>query len=153
MTDEQHSHPGVEPHGHIITAPVSLLDLVPALLDLAGVDRKAMPVLHGFSLVPDLRGEARADRPVFCEMDKTKMIRQGAWKYSADPEFEFDQLFNLDDDPDELNNLARDPAQRDRVEAFRSRILHWMINTQNAPMPRCVTGPSGCKTGESGNVR
>ena len=36
-----------------VPAPVSLLGLVPTLLDLAGVDRKAMPVLHGTTLRPE----------------------------------------------------------------------------------------------------
>jgi arylsulfatase A-like enzyme len=119
-----------------VPAPVSLLDLVPTLLDLAGVDRKAMPVLHGTTLLPDLRGETRPERPVFCEMNKTKMIRQGPWKFSTDPEFDVDQLFNLDDDPDELVNLAARPEHAERVHAFRKTLLDWMINTQNVPMPR-----------------
>jgi choline-sulfatase len=119
-----------------IDAPVSLLDLVPTLLDLAGVDRQAMPVLHGTTLLPDLRGEARPERPVFCEMNKTKMIRQGPWKFSTDPEFDRDQLFNLDDDPNELCNLAAHPEHAERGNAFRKALLDWLINTQNVPMPR-----------------
>ncbi len=121
-----------------VTATVSLIDLVPTLLDLARVDRKAMPVLHGTSLLPDLRGEARADRPVFCEMDHTKMIRQGPWKYSTDPEFEIDQLFNLDDDPDERVNLTSRPEHAVRIHGFRKALLDWMINTQNVPLPRGI---------------
>lgn len=122
---------------HTIDTPVSLLDLVPTLLDLAGVDRKSMPVLHGQSLLPALHGEPQdGERPVFCEMDHTKMIRQGPWKYSTDPDFEVDQLFNLDEDPDEQINLAAQPEHRPRVNAFRKAILDWMINTQNVPMPR-----------------
>ena len=119
-----------------VSAPVSLLDLVPTLLELAGVAHQAMPVLHGTALLPDLRGEARADRPVFCEMDHTKMIRQGPWKYSTDPEFEIDQLFNLDADPDERVNLAGRPEHSDRINAFRKALLDWLISTQNVPMPR-----------------
>ncbi|MHC4884556.1 MAG: sulfatase family protein [Planctomycetota bacterium] len=123
-----------------IDAPVSLLDLVPTLLDLAGVDRESMPVLHGESLAPALKGEAAdGTRAVFCEMDKTKMIRKGPWKFVTDPEFEFDQLFHLEDDPEELTNLALDPGQRERCEELRREILHWMINTQNAPRPRGKT--------------
>jgi len=113
-----------------------LFDPVPTLLDLAGVERKAMPVLHGTTLLPDLRGEARPERPVFCEMNKTKLIRQGPWKFSTDPEFDLDQLFNLDDDPNELVNLAARPEHAERVHAFRKALLDWMINTQNVPMPR-----------------
>jgi arylsulfatase len=119
-----------------VDAPVSLLDLVPTLLNLAGVERQAMPVLHGTTLLPDLRGEARPERPVFCEMDKTKMIRQGSWKFSTDPEFDRDQLFNLDDDPNELCNLAAHPEHAERGNTFRKALLDWLINTQNVPMPR-----------------
>jgi len=123
---------------HTVAAPVSLVDLVPTLVDLAGVDRQAMPVLHGTSLMPDLRGDARPERPIFCEMDKTKMIRQGPWKYSTDPEFDVDQLFDLDNDPNELVNLADRPEHAGRIQGFRRALLDWMINTQNVPMPRGV---------------
>lgn len=122
---------------HTVDTPVSLLDLVPTLLELAGVDRQCLPVLHGRSLLSALHGEPQnGERPVFCEMDHTKMIRQGSWKYSTDPDFDVDQLFNLDQDPDELVNLAARPEHRPRVNAFRKDILDWMINTQNVPLPR-----------------
>jgi len=119
-----------------IAAPVSLVDLVPTLLDLAGVNRNAMPVLHGTTLLPDLGGEMREDRPVFSEMNHTKMIRWGAWKYITDPGFDVDHLFYLGDDPNELVNLAARPEHADLINGFRKALLDWMINTQNAPMPR-----------------
>jgi choline-sulfatase len=120
-----------------IDAPVSLVDLVPTLLELAGIDREAMPVLHGESLVPELSGEAaRPERAVFCEMDHTKMVRRGPWKYSTDPEFEVDQLFNLEEDPRELHNLADRPEQAERMAGFRREMLNWLIQTQNVPLPR-----------------
>jgi arylsulfatase A-like enzyme len=96
----------------------------------------AMPVLHGTSLLSDLHGDARPEHPVFWEMNQTKMIRQGSWKYITDPGFNIDQLFNLEDDPDERVNLATRPDQADRVNGFRKIILDWMINTLNIPLPR-----------------
>ncbi len=149
--DGQQAHPGFQPQGRTITAPVSLLDLVPTLLDLAGVERQAMPVLHGTTLLPDLRGETRPERPVFSEMNHTKMIRQGSWKYSTDPDFEIDQLFNLDEDPHELLNLAAHPEHAERVNGFRKALLDWLINTQNVPMPRGVAGASS--SGERNEAR
>jgi len=134
-----------------VAAPVSLIDLVPTLLDLAGADRKVMPVLHGTSLLPDLHGKARANRPVFCEMDHTKMIRQGPWKYSTDPEFDVDQLFNLDEDPDELVNLASRSEHAARINGFRKALLDWMINTQNVPLPRGKREVAGASSAGIGN--
>jgi len=59
--------------------------------------------------------------------DPMLMIRQGIYKYtccSADPE----QLFNLADDPDELNNLASASAHKIRLQDFRRQaVTHWDV--------------------------
>src|SRR5262249_10890346 len=55
-----------------------------------------------------------AESPIF-------MIRRGPYKYiysSSDPKL----LYNLDDDPDELKNLAADPGQADLIAEFGSYI-------------------------------
>ncbi len=41
------------------------------------------------------------------------MLRRGPWKFIHTPS-DPDQLFNLDDDPDELNNLAASTSHRRR---------------------------------------
>ncbi|MDH5412033.1 MAG: choline-sulfatase, partial [Alphaproteobacteria bacterium] len=57
------------------------------------------------------------------------MIREGQWKYTCcpgDPE----QLFDLAADPYELNDLAEDVAQADRIGAMRARAnAHWDTGT------------------------
>jgi len=108
---------------------VSLVDLFPTLLDLAGVGTTpAAPDLDGHSLAPLLHG--RADTwphavlgeylaegsvaPVF-------MVRQGCWKYvecPADPP----QLYDLDADPSELTNLAGRPEHNEE-ETQLARIV------------------------------
>ncbi|KAA5540027.1 sulfatase-like hydrolase/transferase [Roseiconus nitratireducens] len=40
-----------------------------------------------------------------------------------------EELFDLSQDPDEVNNLANDPAQADRVAKMRSVLAQWMIDT------------------------
>ncbi len=127
--------------GRCVNTPVSLLDLAPTLLDLAGIDLSAMPVLHGKSVLQTLQGRRQPNnRPIFCEMDHTKMVRHGTWKYSTDPDFEVDQLFNLETDPRELDNLARRRDHMHLVDDFRHQLLNWMIKTQNVPMPRGIAG-------------
>ncbi len=90
---------------------VSLIDLFPTLMDIAGLEHPRG--LDGHSLLPLCRGEA-TNRPdyVFSEYHSNfsntgiAMWRQGPWKYiryaGYDP-----QLFNLEDDPEEITNLAQ----------------------------------------------
>lgn len=100
--------------GRRIAEPVSLIDLGPTLLDLAGAP--PLPGASGRSFWPALRGE---DGPwpevVLSEQAQLglggpcRMVRSGPWKYTyyeAHPP----QLFNLADDPNELNDRASDPA-------------------------------------------
>ena len=52
------------------------------------------------------------------------MIRRGDWKYcyyiNDTPE-----LYNLRDDPDELNNLARSSEYREKHEELKARLFAW----------------------------
>ena len=96
-----------------IKEPVSLADILPTLVDLAteGKSELARPV-DGRSLYPLLTGaaenpQATAWGEYLAEgtIAPMYMLRRGPWKYiycPTDPE----QLFNLVDDPGELNNLA-----------------------------------------------
>ncbi|MDH3228594.1 MAG: choline-sulfatase [Alphaproteobacteria bacterium] len=91
---------------------VSLVDLAPTLLDLAGAKAPQTAEPDGRSLVPLLDG-AGAGRPdivlgeYFAEGSVAPMfmVRQGRYKYiacEADPPL----LYDLDADPAELDNLA-----------------------------------------------
>jgi arylsulfatase len=97
----------------------SLIDLAPTLLDFAGAP--ALPSAQGRSLMPVLRGETDNRDEVFAEMEMTRMVRRGDWKYICDPQWDIQQLFNLKKDPHELDNLIQ-------KEAGVARELHARIN-------------------------
>jgi choline-sulfatase len=95
--------------------PVSTLDLVPTLAELAGIDLgEIAPWIDGESLVPIATGgAARAPVPMEYAAEGSVgpmvALRDGRWKLTlcdADPA----QLFDLDADPGEARNLAADPA-------------------------------------------
>lgn len=100
-----------------IGRPVSLLDLAPTLIELAGGDPPDLAApLDGRSLGPLLAGDA-GDWPDTALAEYTAeaatapmfMVRRGRYKYVAcvtDPP----QLFDLDADPGERDNLAGVPA-------------------------------------------
>lgn len=90
---------------------VSLLDIVPTILDLAEV--APAPELPGRSLLPIIRDNAAPEiHPcVFSEWPKppARMCRSLDWKYVLYLNGD-EQLFHLKNDPGELRNLAADPA-------------------------------------------
>ncbi|MDA5093613.1 choline-sulfatase [Aliiroseovarius sp. KMU-50] len=118
------SAPGLEPG--LIETPVSTLDVTPTLADLAGVSLdEVMPWVDGETLLPLARGEARTS-PVAMEYAAEASyaplvsLRYGKWKYNRcalDP----DQLFDLEADPHELNNLADEPAHQGTLTTLRAK--------------------------------
>ena len=103
---------------------VSLIDLYPTLVDLAGGGEAPAEPLPGDSLVPLLRGEtAAAPDAVYGEylgeaaIGPLVMIRRGLFKYVTG-EGSPPQLFDLSTDPRELDNLATRPEHADTAAAF-----------------------------------
>ncbi|AXV14675.1 choline-sulfatase [Neorhizobium sp. SOG26] len=116
--------PGVPAGLH--ETPTSNLDVTPTLCELAGIDiGEIAPWTDGMSLKGMMNGIERTE-PVLMEYAAEASyaplvgIREGKWKYihcELDPE----QLFDLERDPLELNNLATDPAFADVLEGFRAK--------------------------------
>lgn len=111
--------PGI-PNGQS-PALVYLFDLFPTICELA--DAKTPAVAEGKSLLPIARGETPRVREHLLGAYKhvQRMIRDERWKllaYHAGGERRT-QLFDLQNDPDELHDLAAEPAhakQRRRLE-------------------------------------
>jgi choline-sulfatase len=108
-----------------IPHPVSLVDLLPTLVELGG---GLEPTIRsdGHSLVPYLHGEVGEDG-VYGEylaegvVAPMLMIRRGGHKFIHTPG-DPDQLFDLIEDPDEVVNLATDPRFAKLASAFREEI-------------------------------
>jgi choline-sulfatase len=94
-----------------VSEPVTLCDLLPTLAAMGGASGLARQV-DGRSLVPLLEGgredpNATAYGEYLAEgvVAPMYMLRRGPWKFITTPS-DPDQLFNLSDDPDELDDLA-----------------------------------------------
>jgi choline-sulfatase len=108
-----------------VSTPVSLVDVLPTLLELTGGSpADAVTPLAGESLLPLLDGQEQA-RTVVGEyaaegaLAPVVMLRRGTHKFvhcAVDP----DQLYDLATDPHERVNLAADSASAATVQAFRA---------------------------------
>lgn len=107
--------PGRIPPGTVVSAPVGLVDVAPTLLVLAGVDVPAS--VEGRSLLARCTGDASPARPVYLENEYPR--RSFGWaalrglvaedrKLIRGPGLE---LYDLDEDPGELRDLATAEAQ------------------------------------------
>ena len=108
----------------VINSPVSTIDLCPTICELAGVTMSEVtPWITGESLCGLIQGEKR-ENPVLMEYAAEAShaplvcIRKDRWKYiscSLDPE----QLFDLDKDPNELDNLIEKTGYKSITQSFR----------------------------------
>jgi arylsulfatase A-like enzyme/enamine deaminase RidA (YjgF/YER057c/UK114 family) len=116
--------PGV-PRGRRVRAPIYLRDLYPTICDLAGV--AIPPGVEGRSRAGVLRGgEDRGDPWIFGYFtDAQRMVRGDRWKLIRYPRIAREQLFDLDADPLERQDLAADPEHAAVLASLRAELAAW----------------------------
>ena len=122
------------------------LDILPTMLDFASLPRPEK--LPGVSLRPLALGQPvtswRDDVVVQNNMSQTfpvagnvpttegRMIRADRYKYCVYVHGHYrESLVDLEKDPGEMNNLARDPAHRETLLAMRERLRKWGVETRD----------------------
>jgi len=127
--------PGGAGAGTVNSTLVSHIDLLPTMLELAGLD--IPPILEGQSLVPFLEGEEDAERSVVMEFQRYE-IEHDSWGgfqpirciVSGDHKLVInllhtDELYDLKEDPAEINNLIHHPDHTDIRDRLHERLLDW----------------------------
>jgi choline-sulfatase len=111
------SGPGI-PAGKTSATPVSLVDLFPTVLDAAGIEPgEEDRDLPGTSLFEIANAPDNPGREIFSEFHALGavtglfMLRRGRFKYIHYTDYP-PELFDLESDPEELNDLAGDPSHR-----------------------------------------
>ncbi len=137
----------------------TILDMEPSLLGhhpkpvfRKGLEKET-PLFHGRSLMPWCRGEPVADWRTsaliesfgcLCEGPNSNLIAQ-SWKkalrtadyrYSTVVGHDLEELFDLQTDPDELNNVAADPAYEEALHDMRYSLLNRVMLTDYPLPPR-----------------
>jgi arylsulfatase A-like enzyme len=142
----QTSAPATGSSGSLVKQMVSFVDVGPTLLEAAGLP--VPPIMQGRSLMPLLRDGTDPGRASECfvECDSFKGQQFPARtlvadpykfiRYLQDPEQE-DQLYNLDRDPNEEQNLVSRPGEpagpySSVVKVMRARLDRWRKRTHDA---------------------
>lgn len=121
------------------------VDIVPTLLDFAGLP----PIsCDGLSLKPVLTGEGPTRKRDFVIgqyygkqqwVNPIRMIRTKEFKYTRYIEHG-EELYDLNNDPQEIVNLARDAGYAKTKRTLRAELDHWIASNQD-PFDSLTTTP------------
>jgi arylsulfatase A-like enzyme len=120
-----------------LDGPLSLVDLVPTMLDLMGIDRPSdLPGQSRAGALRDPKTWKQEDIVVEWHGEELKtedgrsLVGKDGWKlnvYGTDTP----ELYDLNTDPGELRNLARNSAQRDRVRRMTDQLKGWQARNKD----------------------
>ena len=162
-TDEQKQSDRVG-HDRVDDRLVGLADVMPTLLELAGLD--VPPHCQGLSMVADKQREHFFGAFFDCIDDATgnptRMIRDARYKLIYYPAGNHRQLFDMHNDRDERHDLAADPAHGDTLSRLTAALVDalpadernaWVADGQltgwpDAPGPRAQ--PNSSLSGQRG---
>ena len=97
--------------GAIVREPFQLTDLLPTILDAAGVqfnqnaNYEGIPECKGHSFLHSLRGEKSTDHTLYWEHTGNAAIRRGRWKLVREYPKPW-ELYDMETDRAETNDLA-----------------------------------------------
>lgn len=132
------SYPGRVPAGSVVDDLVEAVDIVPTLLEYAGVMRE--PSLQGRSVCGLLEGDGSAVRDsVYAEYTRPgssnwAMVRNAEWFYAHDA-LGGELLFDLASDPHELHNVATDPTHGSALAEMRLFTLRRSLEARPEARP------------------
>ncbi len=146
------------PQGAVRDEVVELMDVMPTLLDAAGVTPPAG--LDGKSLMPLLRGATAPWRAYVhgeCAIVPSlnsgmQYVTDGRRKYIWYPGAGMEQYFNLENDPREMVELSGAPEYAAEIAMWRARLIKELAGrpegftdgtrllTLNGPTPVCLPG-------------
>ena len=123
-----------------IPALVSLMDFGPTILDYAKAEIPDWMEAQSLKALLDGKtsdGRARvfveqSDDAIMMGSQFVIMVREGPWKFVHFTDHDDGQLFNLDDDPKETNNLWQDAAYTELKQRFVEEILNWRIESSRS---------------------
>ncbi len=143
--------------GTKVTPLVQNIDIAPTVLEAAGA--KPPEYMDGRSILPLLEGKATAWRDAvfyeyyweaaFPQTPTTYGVRTDRYKFiHYHGVWDTDELYDMQNDPDERHNLIDQPRHQDLIKKLRIRMYEWLESTGGMQIPlRRDTGFKGNKRG------
>ena len=135
-------YPGVAPQGAVCSRVVSHIDIVPTILEAAGLQQPRL--LEGNSFLDLLRDpQSEQPRAAFMEFGRYEIDHDGFGGFQpiravCDGRFKLvvnllttDELYDLQNDPQEMRNRIGDPACAKDRDRLHDRLLQWMNDTRD----------------------
>ena len=116
--------------GKKITSPIYLQDVMPTTLELAGVEKPKHVQFK--SILPLLSGRSSRSYDAMYGAYLKGSQRMVTWKghkLILYPNIKKARLFNLDADPNEINDLAGEAKQKDRMKELFAKLLELQVET------------------------
>jgi choline-sulfatase len=127
------------------------IDLFPTFMDLAGLETPES--VQGRSLSPVLEGAMESNRDLVHSERRGGIAMQfdGRWKFIHNGEGVQHELYDLQEDPREIANLAINAEYRDRVQELEAELSDW--KEEDAVPRRPAGGGTGGRRGRRGRGR
>lgn len=131
--------------GTVVEHLVRNIDIGPTILDLGGLPTPGQ--MDGQSFAPLLRGEEVATWPdtmfyeyfwerAFPQTPTVHSIRTDRYKFIRyNGVWDINELYDLQNDPEEMNNLIRDTAYTKLSADLRNKLFDWLERTGGSEMP------------------
>ena len=121
---------GATERGQVISQPVELRDILPTFLDAAGVACDPAQ-FDGRSMLELVRGNTDGWRETIDMEHSTCYAKENNWTGLTDGRFKYiyyapdgrQQLFDLENDPDETRDLSSVPEHQETLRAWRRRMV------------------------------
>jgi choline-sulfatase len=134
------NHPGRIPARQTPTPMVSSYDFFPTLLDYLGIQAAPEPHRVGRSYARFLRGESPAwHNELYFEYQYVRGIRTENMKYVERTEEWPSELFDLETDPGERQNVIDDKRHAAQLTALRARLTDFFQKTGAPPIDQWRT--------------
>jgi arylsulfatase A-like enzyme len=128
--------------GRVVSDQVRQIDIMPTMLDLAGLASDIPETADGRSLTSSMRGDPLPPLPAFIETCQNSRepstfygVRHEGWKYACDMHSSSvpEELYDLATDPQESRNLAK--ALPQRATQMRQLIEQHLLADQQPAIP------------------